>query len=78
MSDECTFLCGLNGVISFSFGLVLSVSLDLSEVGPFVVGGEVDCYFLIVAGHLLLVLLHASFDDDVHVLVSLPLSLIHI
>ena len=68
-----TFLGGLDSVVPFAFLLVLTVALDFSKVGPFVVRSEVYCQFGVVTGCFLLVLLHAPLYYHIHVFVSISL-----
>lgn len=70
-----TFLSGLNGVISLALSLVLTISLHFSKIWTFVVRSKVHHNFGIVTCHFLFILFDTTLDDDIHVLVSISLSI---
>jgi len=60
-------------MIPFTFTLIFTVTLYFSEVGTFIMWGKVDSNFSIVAGGFLLVLFNTTFDDNIHVFISISL-----
>lgn len=60
-------------MISSAFRLVFSVTLNFSKVRSLVMRGKVDYDLFIIAGQPLLVLLDTSFDDNIHVVISISL-----
>lgn len=58
-------------MVSFAFRLIFSISLHFAKVGAFVMGSEVYSDLFIVASEFFFVLLDATFDDDIHVFISI-------
>jgi len=58
-------------MVSFAFSLIFTVCLNLSKIGPFIMGGEIDHQSFVVTCQLLLILFDASFDDDIHEFISI-------
>lgn len=57
--------------------LILHVSLHLPEIGALIVRGKVHHDLLVIACNLLLILLNATLNDDVHKLIDFPLAVNH-
>ena len=60
-------------MISFTFSLILTITLHLSEIWTLIMWSEVYYYFSIVARHFLLVLFDTAFDYHIHIFICIPL-----